>query len=94
MIRLTWVALPLILNGVLDIFICSMRGMGHSTFPTIVMIVGICGIRFLWLGTYFLTHRTLEAIYMCFPVSWTITSIILGILWVYCYKKLMKEAAV
>lgn len=92
MIRLTWVALPLILNGILDIFICSMRGMGHSTFPTIVMIVGICGIRFLWLGTYFLTHRTLEAIYMCFPVSWTITSIILGILWVYCYKKLMKES--
>jgi len=94
MIRLTWVALPLVLNGILDIFICSMRGMGHSTFPTIVMIVGICGIRFLWLGTYFLTHRTLEAIYMCFPVSWTITSIILGILWVYCYKKLMKEATV
>ena len=45
MSRLFWVALFLVLNGILDVFVCSMRGMGYSTLPTAVMIVGICGVR-------------------------------------------------
>ena len=91
MIRMTWVALPLILNGILDIFVCSLRGMGHSSLPTILMIVGICGVRFLWLWTYFPVHRSLDVIYMCFPISWIFTSLVEMVLWIYCYKKLMKE---
>ena len=68
-----------------------MRGMGHSTIPTILMVVGICGVRLLWIWCYFPLHRTLDVIYMCFPISWIVTSIIQGVLWVYCYRKLMKE---
>lgn len=92
MVRLFWVALPLVLNGVLDVFVCSMRGMGYSTMPTILMILGICGVRLTWLWTVFPAHRTLEVIYMCFPLSWTVTSIILGILWIRCHHKLMQRA--
>lgn len=92
MSRLFWVALFLILNGILDVFVCSMRGMGYSTLPTAVMIVGICGVRLTWLWTVFPMHRTLDVIYMCFPISWTITSIIQGVFWVYCHNKLLKNA--
>lgn len=92
MSRLFWVALFLILNGILDVFVCSMRGMGYSTLPTAVMIVGICGVRLTWLWTVFPMHRTLDVIYMCFPISWTITSIIQGFFWVYCHNKLLKNA--
>ena len=90
MVRLLWVALPLVLNGVLDVFVCSMRGMGFSSLPTILMIIGICGVRLTWLSFVFPAHRTLEIIYMCFPISWTVTSIILGILWIHCHKQLNK----
>ena len=93
MIRLLWVTMPLWLNGVLDVFVCSMRGMGYSTAPTILMILGICGVRLAWIWTMFPIHNTLEVIYMCFPLSWIITSIILGIYWYKCYRKLMKTAA-
>lgn len=89
MVRLFWVTLFLVLNGVLDIFVGSMRGMGHSTLPTLLMIIGICGIRLTWLWTVFPAHRSLEVIYMCFPLSWSITSLILGILWVHCYRQTM-----
>lgn len=88
MIRLFWVTLPLVLNGILDVFVCSMRGMGFSSLPTILMIIGICGVRLTWLWFVFPAHRTLEVIYMCFPISWIVTSVILGILWVHCHKKL------
>ena len=89
-IRLFWVALMLFLNIILDIYVSSMRGMGYSSLPTILMIIGICGIRLAWLFIVFPMHRTLDVIYMCFPISWTITSIIQGILWYKCYKKTMQ----
>lgn len=88
-IRLTYVTLLLVLNGIIDVFIFSMRGMGYSTMPTILMLVGICGIRFIWLWTIFPIHRTLATIYLCFPISWSITCLILGLLWIRTYKKEM-----
>ena len=92
-IRLTFVCLPLFLNGVLDIFVCSMRGMGYSLLPTIAQIAGICGVRLLWIFFVFPMFRSLEVIYLCYPISWTVTSIIQGIFWVRCHKHLLKTAA-
>ena len=92
MVRLLWVTMPLWLNGVLDVFVASMRGFGYSTGPTILTIVGICGVRLTWIWTVFQLHRSLDVIYMCFPLSWIITSIVLGLYWFKCYCKLMKTA--
>ena len=92
MVRLLWVTMPLWLNGVLDVFVASMRGFGYSTGPTILTIVGICGVRLTWIWTVFQLHRSLDVIYMCFPLSWIITSIVLGLYWIKCYRKLMKTA--
>lgn len=90
MIRLKYVALLLFLNGILDVFVASMRGMGYSTLPTVVMLVGICGIRLLWLWTVFPEFRTLEMIYLCFPISWAFTSLVQGSLWLWVHKRTMK----
>ena len=91
MVRLTYVALFLSLNGLLDAFVCSMRGMGYSSLPTVVMIIGICGVRLIWLWTVFPVVRTLKVIYLCFPISWTITSIIQAGLWYVLHQKLLKQ---
>lgn len=90
-IRLLYVALFLFLNGILDCFVCSMRGMGYSTLPTILMLISICGVRLLWIYTVFASHRTLEAIYFCYPLSWVICSIIQCILWFYLHKQFLKQ---
>lgn len=92
MVHLLWVTMPLFINGILDVFVCSMRGMGYSTMPTILMLVGICGVRLTWIWTVFPIHRSLAVIYMCYPLSWTVTSIILGILWVRCHKEMLEKA--
>ncbi len=89
MIRMRWVGLFLVINGILDVFVASMRGMGYSTLPTIVMVVGICGVRLGWLWTVFPMFRQLQVIYMCFPISWTITSIIQCFFWIQCHRKLI-----
>lgn len=91
MVRLTYVVLPLVLNGILDIFVCSMRGMGYSTLPTSMVLLGICGTRFLWLWKIFPLYPTVETIYACFPISWVITCVIEFIFWMYCYKRTMNK---
>ena len=84
--RLFYIALPLFLNGLLDITVNSLRGMGYSSRPTLIMMLGVCGFRLLWIWLYFPLHQTLDVIYMCFPISWVITLTIEIILWTKCYK--------
>lgn len=94
MIRLLYVAGPLVLNGILDIFVSSLRGMGYSTLPTILMLLGICGVRLTWIWNVFPLHRTLETIYLCYPLSWTITGLVLAVLWYFSHKKLLRNTSV
>lgn len=89
MYRLGLVTLLLPIQGIGDSFIGSLRGMGYSSFPTIMMLVGICGVRLIWLLFVFPLFGTLEMVYMCFPLSWAITSIIEGIIWFLCQRKLV-----
>lgn len=88
--RLTYIVLPLVCNGILDVILSSLRGMGYSSLPTFFMIVGICGVRLLWLWVAFPLNPTLEMIYYCFPISWIITSLILYIIWIPCHKKVVQ----
>ena len=92
MVRIRLVASLLVLNGILDVFVNSLRGMGVSTLPTILMVVGICGVRLLWIYTMFPIHHTLESIYLCFPISWAVTSIVEFILWIIVYRRTMAQA--
>ncbi len=91
MIRTGLVARFLVLNASLDTFVNSLRGMGYSSLPTILMIIGICGVRIAWIYTVFPVEGTLESIYMCFPVSWAATMLVEIILWFIAYRKVCKN---
>jgi len=86
-LRVIYVILPLFLNGILDVFTGSLRGMGKSSLPMIIMVGGICGVRLAWLWGYFPSHRSLEVIYLSYPISWFITSVVEYILWYYVYHR-------
>ena len=91
-IRLNVVAKYLFMNGVLDIIVGSLRGMGYSSMPTLLMVLGICGFRLGWLWTVFPKHRTIEMVLIVYALSWLITSIVEGILWVVVRHRDMKQA--
>ena len=65
----TWITyMPIeILSGV-------MRGCGKTLIPTIITIVGICGLRALWLEIIPAIRPTLLSVFLCYPISWIITS--------------------
>lgn len=91
MIRLRHVTLFLFLNGILDVIVNSIRGMGLSILPTIVTLFGVCGFRIAYIMTYFRINHQPDILYNCFPLSWLITIIIQFILWLMVYHHNLKS---
>jgi len=57
----------------MDVMVGGLRGLGASVFPMIVSLLGACAFRVVWVFTVFAAHRSLEVLYMSYPVSWAIT---------------------
>lgn len=74
--RMSYICLTYFLCGIMDVMVGSLRGMGYSVMPMLVSIAGVCGIRITWIYTIFAANHTLEALYVSYPISWTITAAI------------------
>lgn len=75
MIRLQIIACPYAFCGMMEVMVGTLRGIGYSIMPTVVSLVGICGLRILWLNTVFRIGQfhTIETIYWSYPISWVVT---------------------
>lgn len=81
--RLCRVGLLYFMFGLIDVMVGSVRGMGSSASSMLVMLFGVCGIRFVWLATAFKAFPTLSTLYLSYPVSWVITlTIILALFFI------------
>ena len=68
----------------------AIRALGKSTLPMIVSVVGICGVRVLWINTVFVWIRHPLTIFFAYGASWTITFIVQAIL----YRRVQKKVGV
>ncbi len=91
MIRISTIAVPYFLCGMMDVMVGSLRGMGNSFVPMIISIVGVCVFRVGWVYTVFAANRTLETLYMSYPVSWGVTGLCHFVCFLFVKKKLTKR---
>ena len=68
----------------------ALRGMGKGILPTIINIIGICGIRVAWVTLVWPFNPTLPMVYYSFPISWTISGIAMAIAYYIHRRKLLK----
>lgn len=54
----------------------AIRGTGDSFKPMIITSLGICCLRFAWVLGVVPIFKTLKSVVLCYPVSWSATSII------------------
>ena len=75
--------------GFIDVMVASMRGMGSSFTPMVVVLCGACGLRIVWIYTIFAANRTLEMLYLSYPASWIVTFLVELAFYFVVYRRLM-----
>ena len=85
--RLKIVVIPYFLCGIMDVMTGMLRGIGYSTLPMIVSLMGACVFRLIWIATVFRRHHTLFMLLLSYPVSWTLTFLVLVIIFIFLWKK-------
>lgn len=68
-----------------------LRGFGISLAPAVLTIVGVCGVRLIWIATAFPAHRTFETIMLAYPISLSVTAllILIALFWYRPSKKIV-----
>lgn len=95
-IRMNYVCLLYFLCGIMDVMSGALRGMGKSTVPMVVTIIGACGLRIVWIYTVFkaAAHLAVEerigVLFAVFPVSWLVTICALLVCFLMIWKKRLK----
>lgn len=96
-LRLHFLCLPYFLCGIMDVMVGVLRGLGKSTMPMIVSILGVCGIRIMWILlifynlTDFVHTSDLAYLYVSYPISWIATFITHFICYLIVSKKVFKS---
>jgi Na+-driven multidrug efflux pump len=90
-IRMSFVCLFYASYGVMDVMVGALRGIGQSLIPMIVSILGICVLRIAWINTIFKTHKTLETLYISYPISWVVTLLVLIICYLLVYPRMKRK---
>ena len=75
LIRIRIICSIYFLCGIMDVIVGALRGLGYSTMPAIVSLLGACVFRLIWLATVFQFDQwhTVQTIYYSYPISWILT---------------------
>ena len=74
-------------SAFMDCTIAASRGIGKSFVPTVIVIMGSCVFRVVWIYTVFAYFHTSPSLYLLYIFSWTITAIAEIVYFIINYKK-------
>ena len=86
-VRLTIVGATYMLCGFMDIMSGALRGMGASFSSMLTSVLGVCGIRIMWIFTVFKAVHSFETLFFSFPISWAGTFLLHSILYMFVKRK-------
>lgn len=73
LLRLSYILPFYFLCGTMETASGVLRGLGHALIPMFISLFGVCVFRILWIYTIFANFRTLEMLFVSYPVSWFLT---------------------
>jgi Na+-driven multidrug efflux pump len=86
------------LCGIMEVISATLRSMGYAFITMIISIIGICGLRALWVFLVFPTEafHTPVGLMTSYPVTWSITALghltLWFVVWIKFKKKLKAKA--
>lgn len=85
--RLRLMAFSYCVSAFMDCTIAASRGLGKSLVPTVIVILGSCVFRVIWVYTIFPRFHTLPSLYLVYVISWTITAVAEIIYFARCWRR-------
>lgn len=82
------------ISAFMDCTIAASRGIGKTVVPTIIVILGSCVFRVIWVYTVFAYFHTITSLYLLYSFSWTITAIAEIIYFARSYKRLPAQVEI
>lgn len=89
--RLSIISATYFICGFNEVFVGALRGMGCSVAPMITSVFGICVLRLVYIATVFKMFSSLESLYITYPLSWIVASVINGIILLIMWKNLIRR---
>ncbi|MBR6954672.1 MAG: MATE family efflux transporter [Clostridia bacterium] len=77
-------------SALMDCTIAASRGLGRSMVPTVIVILGSCVFRVIWVFTVFAWFHTILSLYLLYIFSWTITGVAELVYFLHCYRERMR----
>ncbi|MBR1686040.1 MAG: MATE family efflux transporter [Clostridia bacterium] len=78
-------------SAFMDCTIAASRGLGRSLWPTVIVMLGSCVFRVIWVYTVFAHFHTIRALYLLYIFSWTITGVAEIVYFLHCYAQRMRR---
>ena len=79
------------LLAIMEIVLGALRGLGYSFWPMIISLLGACVFRVVWVWTIFPHYKSLENLFLSYPVSWTLVNLVAGgMLFFVCRNMLLR----
>ena len=86
--RMLIIAGTYFLDGIMEVITYSLRGVGYSITSMLIVLVGTCAFRVLWIFGIFPLYRRLWFLFMLYPISWAIT---LSVAWIWLEVVLKRD---
>ncbi len=87
MVRLKWLSLFAGLDTLMEILSGILRAYGWSLSPALITLMGVVGTRILWVSLVFPRLPSYNTLMVLYPISWAITSAVLGVVLLLHMKK-------
>ena len=81
-----------VVSPLMDASIAASRGIGKSIGPTVIVILGSCVFRVIWVYTVFAWLGTITSLYLLYIFSWVITGAAEIVYFRRSYKKVILSA--
>lgn len=93
LIRFSYVCIAYLLCGLMDVSTGALRGLGSSLVPMVISVLGVCGVRIIWVYTVFQLPQfhSPEGLYITYPISWLLTFAVQTVAFVILFNRRRAE---
>ena len=76
-------------SAFMDNSTAASRGLGKTIVPSIIILLGSCVFRIVWIYTVFAYFKTVTSLFSLYIASWAVTGLFEVIYFVKCYRKVV-----